>query len=268
MAALRKLPALVLVAAAVATCRTSQAPRPGAPAVPPDVVRSYVGQALILRHRGDEKKWTVEKGAVDRQSGKCDVAVRVLDASFAKGEVRLRLEYLGLPRTESWRSQCRRPVPEIALGVTGFRPDESAEGVRSAVGWLLPTPDAWLTLRGARLELSAPTGDPKLVADRSTVAAEAEMRFARDVTSWPRRRLWIEPAFSDPGKIKHEGEVEIAGVAGADGRLYRARITTPLDEAHQRSIERSFPLWRFEPARKTAEPVAARVTERTVFRID
>jgi hypothetical protein len=93
------------------------------------------------------------------------------------------------------------------------------------------------------------------------------MRFARDVTRWPRRRLWIEPAFSDPGKIKHEGEVEIAGIAGADGRLYRGGITTPLDEKHQRAIERSFFLWRFEPARKAAEAVAARVTERTVFRI-
>ncbi len=267
MASLPKLPALVLLAAASAACRSSQAPRPGAPAAPPDVVRSYVGQALVLRHRGDEKKWTVERKAVDRQSGSCDVAVQVLDASFAKGEVQLRLEYLGEPRTESWRSKCKRQVPETALRVTGFRPDEPADGVRSAVAWLLPTPDAWLTLRGARLDLSAPTGDPKLVADRSTVAAEAEMRFARDVTRWPRRRLWIEPAFSDPGKIKHEGEIEIAGIAGADGRLYRARITTPLDEAHQRWIERSFPLWRFEPARKTAEPVAARVTERTVFRI-
>jgi hypothetical protein len=256
-----------MLVAASGACRSTQAPRPGAPAAPPDVVRSYVGQAVILRHRGDEKKWSIDRKAVDRQSGSCDVAAQVLDASFAKGEVALRLEYLGQPRTDRWRSQCKRQVPEIALRITGFRPDEPGDGVRSTVGWLIPTPDAWLNLRGARLDLPAPTGEPKQVADRSTVAAEAEMRFARDVTRWPRRWLWIEPSFSDPGKIKHEGEIEIAAIAGADGRLYRPKITTPLEEAHQRAIERSFPLWRFEPARKAAEPVAARVTERTVFRI-
>src|SRR5262245_27923900 len=267
MASLPKLRILVLLGIASGACRSTQAPRPGAPAVPPDAVRSYVGQTLILRHRGDEKKWSLDKKALEKQSGNCDVAVQVVGASLDKGEAQLRLEYLGQPRTESWRSQCKRQVPEIALRVTGFRSEETTDGVRSALGWLLPTPDAWLNLRGARLDLSAPTGDPKLVADRSTVAAEAEMRFARDVTRWPRRRLWIEPSYSDPGKIKHEGEVEIAAVAGADGRLYRARVTTPLEEPHQRAIERSFPLWRFEPARKTSEAVAARVTERTVFRI-
>jgi hypothetical protein len=229
-------------------------------------MRSYVGQAGILRHRGDEAKWSLDRKAVERQSGSCDVAVEVKDAVFQKGVVQLRLEYVGQPRSERGQSQCRRQMPEVALRITGFRPDEPAGAVTAVVGRLLETPEAWLTARGTRFDLP-PSGEPALAADRSPVAKEAEMRLARAVTRWPRRLLWVEPVYSDPGRIRHEGELEIAGVVGPDGRLYLPRILTPLDEKHQRQIRRVFPLWRFEPARKGSEPVAARVTERTVFRI-
>ncbi len=256
----------MILEAAVA-CRSGTAPRPGAPSVPPDVVRPYVGQKGVLRHRGDETKWSLDRKAAERQSGRCDVAVEVKAASFEKGVVQLRLEYLGQPRSEAWRSQCRRQVAEVALRVTGFPPDAPADAVRSVIGRLLLTPEAWLAVRGIRFDLPSSPTEPKVAADRSTVAAEAEMRLARDVTRWPHRLLWIEPAYSDPGKIKHEGEIEVAGIVGPDGRIYHPQVKTPLDEAHQRLIERSFPLWRFEPARKGNEPVAARVTERSVFRI-
>jgi hypothetical protein len=181
--------------------------------------------------------------------------------------VQLRLEHLGQPRSEGWRGRCRRQVPEVALRITGFPPDASADAVRSVIGRLLQTPEAWLAVRGIRFDLPPSPEAPKLAADRSTVAAEAEMRLARDVTRWPRRLLWIEPAYSHPGKVKHEGELEIAAIVGPDGRIYRPQVKTPLDVAHERLIERSFALWRFEPARKGSEPVAARVTERTVFRV-
>ncbi len=257
---------LVSFGGASGGCRSGAAPKPGAPALPPDLVRSYVGQELILRHRGDEAKWSLDRKSVEKQSGECDVAVEVKQATFQKGVAQFRLEYLGQPRTERWRSRCRRQVPEVALRITGFRSDETAEAVTTVVGRLLATPEACLGARGIRFDLPA-AGEPKAVADRSTVAKEAEMRLARDVSRWPRRLLWVEPAYADPGKIKHEGEIEIAGVVGSDGRLYRTQILTPLDEKHQRLIERVFPLWRFEPARKGNDPIAARATERTVFRI-
>ena len=247
-------------------CRSGAAPKPGAPGAPPDLARSYVGQALILRHRGDDAKWSLDRKSVEKQSGECDVAVEVKEATFQKGVVQIRVECLGEPRTDRWRSKCRRQVPGVALRITGFRSDEPAEAVTAVIGRLLPTPEAWLGARGIRFDLPA-AGDPKLVADRSSVAKQEEMRLARDVSRWPRRQLWVEPAYSDPGRIKHEGEIEIAGVVGTDGRLYRPQILTPLDEAHQRHIGGVFPLWRFEPARKGNEAVAARVTERTVLRI-
>jgi hypothetical protein len=267
MTATLKVRTLVVLAGALSACRSSQAPRPGAPAAPPDLVRPYVGQTLLLRHRGDEKKWTVDRKAVDKQSGTCDVAVFVRDASFEKGAAQFLLEYLGEPRTEKWRSKCRKPVHAITLRVTGFGGDAREAAVRAAVGRVLATPEAWLSARGQRFDFPAGTGEPKVIADRSTVGAEAEMRVAREVTRWPRRVLWIEPAYADPGKIKHEGEVALDAVAGADGRLYRAKVTTPLDDRHEKFVMRGFPLWRFDPARWKDGPVAARVTERTVFHI-
>jgi hypothetical protein len=266
MTATLKLRTLVVLVSALTACRSSQAPRPGAPAPPPDVVRPYVGQTLLLRHRGDEKKWSLDRKSVDKQSGTCDVAVFVRDGSFDKGAAQFLLEYLGEPRTEKWRSKCRKPVHAITLRVTGLGGDSEA-AVRGAVGQVLATPEAWLAAHGNRFDFPAGAGEPKVIADRSNVAAQAEMRVARDVTRWPRRLLWIEPAYADPGKIKHEGEVELAAVAGADGRLYGAKVTTPLDDRHEKFIMRGFPLWRFEPARKKDDPVAARVTERTVFHI-
>lgn len=259
--------ALVVVGAATVGCRSGAAPRPGAPAAPPDVVRSYVGQVALLRHRGDVSKWSLDQKAVARQAEICDVAVEVKDASFQNGVVQLRLEHLGHPRSEGWRGRCRRQVAEIVLRITGFPHGASADVVRSVIGRLLQTPEAWLAVQGIRFDLPPSPGAPKFAADRSTVAAEADMRLARDVTRWPRRLLWIEPTYSDPGKVKHEGEIEIAVIVGPDGRAYRPQVRTPLDEAHQRRIDRTCALWRFEPARKGSEPVAARVTERTVLRV-
>ena len=252
--------------AAAAACRSGAPPKPSVPSALPDPVRSYVGQDRILRHRGDEAKWSLDRKGAERPSGECDVAVQVGDAAFQKGVVQLRLEYLGQPRIEGRSSRCRRQVPAIALRIAGFRPDEPAQSVTTAVDRILPTPEAWLAARGIRFDLPA-SAEPTLAADRSPVAKQEEMRLARSVSRWPRRLLWVEPAYADPGKVKHEGEIEVAGIVGPDGRLYRAQVLTPLDEAHQRQAGRVFPFWRFEPARKGNEPVAARVTERTVLRI-
>lgn len=258
----------LVLAGAAAACRTGAAPKPGAPSpASPDFIRASVGQTAILRYRGDERRWSLDRKSVERQSGACDVAVEVKDAALQKGVLQIRLEYLGQPRVEGKRGDCRRQVPEIELRITGFRPDEPAEAVAPVVGRLLQSPEAWLAAHGIRFDLP-PAAEPSLVADRSPVGKEAEMRLAREVTRWPRTLLSVEPAYADPArKVRHEGEIEIAAIVGPDGRLHDARVLTPLDEAHGRQVRRSFPLWRFEPARRGSSPVAARLSERTVFRV-
>jgi hypothetical protein len=260
---------LAIFGAATLACRTGTGPTPRTPAAPrPDFIRSYVGQTGFLRYGGDRKQWSLDRKAVERQSGGCDVAVEVKSAAFQKGVVQLGLESLGQPRVEGKRSLCRRMEPAIALRVTGFQPDESAEAVSSAVGRLLVTPEALLAAHGIRFDLPA-VAEQTLVADRSPVGKAPEIRLAQEVTRWPKKLLWVEPAYADPNpKVKHEGEVEIAAIVGSDGRLREPKILTTLADTHQRHVERAFSLWRFEPARRGTQAVAARVTERTVLRID
>ena len=263
---LRCAATLAILGAATLACRSGTAPAP--PSAPrPDFIRSYVGQAAFLRYRGDQKQWAVDRKAAERQSGGCDVAVEVKDASFQKGVVELRLESLGLPRMEGKRSQCGRLQPAIALRITGFRPDEPAAAVTSVVGRLLLTPEALLAAHGIKFDLPAVKEQP-LVADRSSVGKVPEMRLAQEVTRWPRKLLWVEPAYADPSrKVRHEGEVEVVAIVGSDGRMRETQIQTSLIEAHQRHLQRAFSLWRFEPARRGNQAVGARVTEKTVLRI-
>lgn len=259
---------LAILGAATLACRTATGPAPKGPAAPrPDFIRSYVGQTGFLRYGGDRKQWSLDRKVVERQSGACDVAVEVKSAAFQKGVVELGLESLGQPRVEGKRSQCRRMEPAITLRITGFQPDESAEAVSSAIGRLFMTPEALLAAHGIRFDLPAVAAQP-LVADRSPVGKAPEIRLAQEVTRWPKRLLWVEPAYADPNpKVKHEGEVEIAAIVGSDGRLREPKIQTTLAEAHERHVQRAFSLWRFEPARRGTEAVGARVTERTVLRI-
>lgn len=259
---------LAILGAATLACRTGTGPTPRAPSAPRgEFIRSYVGQAAFLRHRGDQKQWSVDRKAVERQSGGCDVAVEVKDAAFEKGVVQLRLESLGLPRVEGTRSRCGRLVPAITLRITGFQPDEPAQAVTSIVGRLLATPEALLAAHGTRFDLPLVAEQP-LVADRSSVGKVPEMRLAQEVTRWQRKLLWVEPAYADPTrKVRHEGEVEVTGIVGSDGRLREPQIQTTLTEVHQRHLQRAFSLWRFEPARRGNQPVGARVSEKTVLRI-
>jgi hypothetical protein len=258
---------ILAVVAATAACRSAAPTKTAGPPAPPDFIRSYVGQTGILRSRGDQAKWSLDRNATERLSGECDAAVEVRDASFQKGTVQLRMETLGEPRLEGWRSRCKHPVPEVALKITGFRPDEPAATITTALSRLFATPEAWLGAHRRKFDLP-PGPVPKAAADRSTVAKEDEMRLARGVTSWPKRLMWIETAWADPKhRVHHEGEIEVAGIVGADGRFYAGQVQTPMEELQQRQILRAFPLWRFEPARKGTEPVAARTSEKSVLRI-
>lgn len=259
---------LSILGAATLACRTGTGPTPRTPSGPrPEFIGSYVGQKAFLRSGGDHKQWSLDRKAVERPAGECDVAVEVKTAAFQKGIVQLGLESLGQPRLEGRRSQCGRMEPSVTLRITGFQPDESAEAVTSVVGRLLLTPEGLLAAHGIRFDLPLVAEQP-LVADRSPVGKAPEIRLAKEITRWPRKLLWVESAFADPArKVKHEGEVEIAAIVGSDGRIREPQILTTLAEAHQRQLQRAFSLWRFEPALRGTQAVAARVTERTVLHI-
>lgn len=260
----------VLVAVALAclagpACR-SGAPgaRPGAPTAPPDLLRPLVGQTLILRHRGDDKTVSLKRGQLASLSGECDVVVEVRSADFERGTARLNLQMIGRPRLArrgARQERCGSDQSQILLTVSGFEAGASAGDLQSALGEVLPTPEAYLRAHGIPFDLPAPNAS---AAQAPNPAPTPDHLLA----ARPERLLWADAIRQDPAhKVRHEGQVELEGVAGPDGRLHDVRILTPLSVEHEESVRRVLPAWRFQPGRRGSERVAARVREQFVFRI-
>lgn len=259
---------LSLTALACGAAGGRRPPAPGAP--PPDFLKAYVGQRRILPALGEERRLALRKGEAPRRSG-CDIAVEIQRAAIDKGTLTLALQYVGLPEIAGKGrrgASCREVPPVRSLAVSGLEPGAGAEGVAAVVDRLLPTAEAYLAAHGVAFDLAASDDDTPLAARPSAEGTEAERRLGRQVSAWPKNLLAVHPAYSDAsGRIRHEGEVAFAAVVGADGRLHRTRILTPLSEAHERHVLRALSLWRYEPARKGEERVAARIEGRLTFRI-
>jgi hypothetical protein len=237
----------------------SAAPRtPRAAAPTPDVVSGLVGRTVILRHRGDAKSIDIKQSQLGTFAGGCDVAAQVKSAAFDRGSVRLTLETIGRPRTETrgvHQERCGEDQVQIVVNVSGFQPDASAAELDAALGRMLQTPETYL--RGRRIKYDPP-------AAAGLAVPEPVARFS----AAPTRVLWADAIRKDPAhRVKHEAEVEVEGVVGTDGRFYQAKVVTPLSREHEDSVLRVIPLWRFQPAKRGEDAVAVKVRERMVFRI-
>jgi len=221
-----------------------------------------VGQTLILRHRGDDKTVALKRGQLASLGGECDVVVEVRSADFARGTARLNLQMIGRPRLArrgARQERCGSDQPETLLTVSGFEAGASANDLQSAIGEVLQTPEAYLRAHGLTFDVPAaatPAAAP--------VPATAEHLLA----ARPERLLWADAVRQDPAhRVRHEGQVELEGVVGPDGRLRDVRLLTPLSVEHEESVRRVLPAWRYQPGRRGTERVAVRVREQFVFRI-
>lgn len=261
--------ALALAAAAVltggSTCKSAAPRQPPASTATQDVVRSFVGKVLILRHRGDAETINLKRTELASARGGCDVVVEVKAASFDKGTAALALETLGRPRLArrgAHEEKCEDDQFQIALNVSGFVPGvagfdhgATATELESALSQLLKTPEAYLEAFRVPFDAAA------------TTAATPPVPEPR-VTTPPARLFWADAVYQDPAKkVRHEGEVEIEGVVGLDGHLYQPRVITSLNREHEQCVLRVVPLWRFQPGKRGTEATAAKVTERMVLRI-
>ncbi len=261
----RPLSGALLLGLLLPACRAAgpKAP-PGAP-VAPDLLGSYVGESRLLRHRGDERNLSLK--ARDRPAGECDVAVRVRKAAFEKGAARFSLDTVGLPSLGGREPRCKRVHPGTQLVLTGFPAAPAASQVTARVDAVLQTPEAYLRSKGIRFD--RPAGKPPAEVASETVDAKGEERqLAQKLTAWPSPLLSVNPYYHDPSKrVRHEGLVEFDAIVGTDGRLYRPRLKTPLDETHESAVVSALSFWRFEPARRGDSLVGARVSSRLVLRI-
>jgi len=259
------LAAVALTLAAGPACR-SGAPgaKAGAPTAPPDLLRSFVGQTLILRHRGDDRTLGLKRGQLASLSGECDVVVEVRSADFERGTARLNLQMVGRPRLAkrgTRQERCGSDQPQILLTVSGFEAGASAADLQAALGEVIPTPEAYLRAHGITFDVPAPAASAGAPPNPAPTPDHL-------LASRPERLLWADAARQDPShKVRHEGQVELEGVAGPDGRLRDVKLLTPLSVEHEESVRRVLPAWRFQPARRGSERVAAKVREQFVFRI-
>jgi hypothetical protein len=269
----RILLVLALALFGQAACRSAGAPPPkGAPGLYPDAARALVGQQRVLRFYGREQKLSLDIQEAARWSGPCDVAVEIETATFSAGSARLSLLLIGQPRAEGQAREkrgkkwpCRELPGGMSLTVSGLD-GETDETVTAGVGRVLLTPEDYLQAHSLRFD--RPAGpDPKEVADTNPTGNPAERRLAASITAPQRRLLAIDPVYRSPNrKVHYEGEVELATVVGADGRLHQTRVVTSLGE-HEARVLRVLPLWRYEPARRGDQPVAVRLAEKAVLRI-
>ena len=254
--------ALVL---ALPACATKKAPavRPGT-----DFLRPYVGQQRVLRFQGDVERVVVRKKDRPQLPGTCDAAVQVRSAVVDKAGARLVLETIGtVAADDKPRPRCRRVPPSITLTMTGFSGESDVVGRLDQV---LPTPEGYLRAYGVTFD-RPPGAEPALAAASvdQVGASDQERRLEGRLTARPRRLFRVDPIYRDPrGKVKYEGEVEIEGVVGIDGRLYDGRVIGGLggSEDEQR-VRELLPMWRFEPGRRGNDLVPVKVKERLVFRI-
>jgi hypothetical protein len=259
----RSLALLSALAVLAPGCKTA-GPRGPAAAVPmPDALSAYVGQVRFLSHRASDRSLTLRPG--EYPSGDCEMAMLVRNVAFENGQARFSLETAGLPRVKGRAATCRKPQPGMQLVVAGL-PTGGPQLV-ARVDEVLLSPEAYLKGKGVSFD-RPPTGKPTSVASREVDANDAERRLGREVGAWPQLVLSVEAWYHDPsGRVRQEGEIEAQGTVGTDGRIYDPHVLTGLSANQEQAVLRCLALWRFEPARRGHEDVAARVPLRPILRI-
>jgi hypothetical protein len=230
-----------------------------------------VSQQRFLRFDGKKKAVAVKLQDRASHSGPCDVAVEIKSAVVTNGLARFILEPIGQPRLEGRSREkvgkkwtCRDYPAQTSLAISGL--GSSAEAITAEVGQVLLTVEDYL--KAHSVPFDRPAGpDPKDVADPTLTAGGEAQRLARSITTAQQLVLAIDPVYRSPNrKIHYEGQVDFTAVVGADGRIHLPKLTTTLGD-HEARVLRALPLWRYDPAKRVEEPVAVRITEKTVFRI-
>lgn len=246
-------------------CKTAGPKAPPGPPVLPEPLNEYAGELRILRHKEGQQTIRVRPGQAP--AGGCELAVRVRTVTLEKETAHFSLDTLGLPKVKGEAVRCRKARPGLRLVVEGLTEDADPPAVRARLDRFLRTPEGYLETKGVIFD--RPPGDaPTEVASREVFAGTEQHDLGRDVTAWPELLLSVDPWYYDnSGRLRQEGEIELEAVVGTDGRLHEPRVRTGVSPSHERAVLSVLPLWRFEPARRGAEPVAARILLRPVFRI-
>jgi len=233
LCAFRRLTWLVVCAA----CAWSQ--------TPDAAVASFTGREFILVRGGESQRIKLKKSQVDRMKGGCDLAVAVRDAAWNKSTARFTLQNIGRVTVATRPAiSCRNAQDEIALEISGFAPDESAESILSTVRRVIQTPEEYLESKGIHFAL------PPVAED------EVPVRPPPPVTN-PKPLLRVDGTYTEFARsAKRKGTVTMSLVIGTDGRAHKVRLIHQVGFGLDENAIRVIRLWRFEPARQMDKPVA------------
>jgi Gram-negative bacterial TonB protein C-terminal len=223
-------------------------PMTAASQTPQDYLQSLAGQKLILRHFGDVKEARVNKNALAKVKGTCDVAVQVHEAVWQRKRVRLQWSEIGSPRIAGKPGRvCRKTIvySDGTVEISGFKEDETASSLAASLAMVLQTPEQYLAAAGIQFD-RAPEPDSE------TAVPRPEQPFTN-----PKPLLSVDPAFSEEARrSKYQGALAISLYVGTDGRIHRPNVTRKLGYGLDEMALNVLPLWRFEPARKEDKSIA------------
>lgn len=225
---------------------------------PEEVLKTYVGQSLLLREHGSQNETVkLKKENVGTYRGQCDDAVQVRGAQFAKGASEFKIEVIGfVVRIGASQLTCQHPSSETnKVVIEGFTGQESPSDLQAVIGQVLLTPEAYLTSYSVPLVPSIDDPETPLVPTPEP-----------DGYSRPRLLLMVNPTY--PADLRQSGiggAVKINVIIGRDGRLYKPTIVTGTGTSFDQFLVRVLPFWRYEPARLKDAPVATRTTVGTSF---
>jgi hypothetical protein len=176
----------------------------------------------------------------------------------------LNLQTLGRPRLQrrgAHEEKCDDDEFQITFNVSGFVPGvagfdhgASASELETTLGQLLKTPESYLKAFRVPFEAAAPSDTPPVAEPR--------------ISTPPTRLFWADAVYQDPAKkVRHEGEVEVEGVVGLDGRLHQPRVLTSLSKEHEQCVLRVIPSWRYQPGKRGNDAAPAKISDRLVLRI-
>jgi Gram-negative bacterial TonB protein C-terminal len=222
-------------------------PEPAKLQTPQDFLQAMAGKKLIFLQFGDADKTKLRKNDLNKVKISCDLVVQIKEASQHKDTVTIAWAQIGTPSLwgKNIPRACRDNMSHDngVLVITGFAPDETADSLAASLSKILQTPEQYLATAGIIFDLPAEPDIPGRVT------------FARDL---PKALLSVDPAFSEEArKSKYMGTLAVTCYVGTDGRVHRPTIPHPLGMGLDQQALNVLPLWRFRPARKLDQPVAA-----------
>lgn len=227
-----------------------------------EVLKSYVGQKLILRRFGKKRKVNIDAKNLSKRGGGCDVAVEVREAEFIEGKPRLRLEHIGDPMIPSKKVRsCGTQPVQTVLTVSGVREQDPANALLEMLAQIIQTPEAYLIANGVNLRSHAAQIGAPVVELPNSSNTPPGVTAARPV-------LIVYASYSDEARQKRaRGTVKLAIDVGTNGVIRTARILEGVDPSLDRQALRVLPLWRFQPGLKDGKAVIVRTEIETIFRL-